>query len=159
MPAEASPNLAPPTQANAPEQSAERPASRSRILVVDDHEDNIEVLRVRLESWGYGTDAVYDGAAALKYVESTPPDLILLDVMMPEISGIEVARRIKANRALPFIPIIMQTALDSTGDKVEGLEAGGGEYNTKAIAIAECKGGLRSMVRNKPPQEAAGGDA
>jgi two-component system, cell cycle response regulator len=121
---------------------------------VDDHEDNIEVLRVRLESWGYGTDAVYDGAAALRYVEKSPPDLILLDVMMPEVSGIEVARRIKANKALPFIPIIMQTALDSTEAKVEGLEAGADDYITKPIDFAELKARLRSMLRIKRLQEA-----
>jgi diguanylate cyclase (GGDEF)-like protein len=137
-----------------PPATAERPESQSRILVVDDHEDNIEVLRVRLESWGYGTDAVYDGASAIAYVEATPPDLILLDVMMPEISGIEVARRIKANRSLPFIPIIMQTALDSTEDKVEGLEAGADDYITKPIDFAELKARLRSMLRIKRLQEA-----
>ena len=125
-----------------------------RILVVDDHEDNIQVLRVRLESWGYGTDACYNGHDALAYVEKTPPDLILLDVMMPEISGIEVARRIKGNKALPFIPIIMQTALDSTEDKVEGLEAGADDYITKPIDFAELKARLRSMLRIKRLQEA-----
>ena len=61
-------------------ESEERPESQSRILVVDDHEDNIEVLKVRLESWGYRTDAVHDGAAALRYVEKNPPDLILLQL-------------------------------------------------------------------------------
>ncbi|MEO8562762.1 MAG: diguanylate cyclase [bacterium] len=143
-----------PADGAAPETSEDRPTVRSRILVVDDHEDNIEVLRVRLESWGYGTDAVYDGAAALRYVEATPPDLILLDVMMPEVSGIEVARRIKANRSLPFIPIIMQTALDSTEAKVEGLEAGADDYITKPIDFAELKARLRSMLRIKRLQEA-----
>jgi two-component system cell cycle response regulator len=134
--------------------SEERPESQSRILVVDDHEDNIEVLKVRLESWGYRTDSVYDGAAALRYVETTPPDLILLDVMMPEVSGIEVARRVKANRSLPFIPIIMQTALDSTEAKVEGLEAGADDYITKPIDFAELKARVRSMLRIKGLQEA-----
>ena len=130
------------------------PEAQGRILVVDDHEDNIEVLRVRLESWGYGTDACYNGMDALAYVERTPPDLILLDVMMPEISGIEVARRIKGNKALPFIPIIMQTALDSTEDKVQGLEAGADDYITKPIDFAELKARLRSMLRIKRLQEA-----
>jgi diguanylate cyclase (GGDEF)-like protein len=139
---------------SSPAPAPERLESQSRILVVDDHEDNIEVLRVRLESWGYGTDAVYDGASAIAYVEATPPDLILLDVMMPEISGIEVARRIKGNRSLPFIPIIMQTALDSTEDKVEGLEAGADDYITKPIDFAELKARLRSMLRIKRLQEA-----
>jgi two-component system cell cycle response regulator len=133
---------------------APRSDARARILVVDDHEDNIEVLRVRLESWGYGTDAAFNGADALAYVEQNPPDLILLDVMMPEIDGMEVARRIKANKSLPFIPIIMQTALDSTENKVEGLEAGADDYITKPIDFAELKARLRSMLRIKRLQEA-----
>jgi two-component system cell cycle response regulator len=131
-----------------------RSGDRGCILVVDDHEDNVEVLRVRLESWGYGVDACHNGADALAHVEKTPPDLILLDVMMPEISGIEVARRIKGNKALPFIPIIMQTALDSTEDKVQGLEAGADDYITKPIDFAELKARLRSMLRIKRLQEA-----
>ena len=131
-----------------------RPEASTRILVVDDHEDNIEVLKVRLESWGYLTASAYNGADALKYVESTPPDLILLDVMMPEMDGNEVARRIKGNAALPFIPIIMQTALDSTDSKVEGLEAGADDYITKPIDFAELKARLRSMLRIKRLQEA-----
>lgn len=133
---------------------AEDAAGKARILVVDDHEDNIEVLRVRLDSWGYETAAAYSGAEALAQVEQSPPDLILLDVMMPEMDGNEVARRIKANAALPFIPIIMQTALDSTEDKVEGLEAGADDYITKPIDFAELRARLRSMLRIKRLQEA-----
>ena len=125
----------------------------SRILIVDDHEDNIEVLKVRLESWGYETASAYSGREALQLVTERPPDLILLDVMMPEMSGIEVARHIKGNVALPFIPIIMQTALDSTGDKVEGLEAGADDYITKPIDFAELKARVRSMLRIKRLQE------
>ena len=148
--------VAPRSPAPAPKATREAPTpqARGRILVVDDHEDNIEVLKVRLESWGYGTDSCSNGTEALAYVEKTPPDLILLDVMMPEISGIEVARRIKGNKALPFIPIIMQTALDSTEDKVEGLEAGADDYITKPIDFAELKARLRSMLRIKRLQEA-----
>src|SRR5215467_10944372 len=88
----------------------------ARILIVDDHEDNVELLRARLEAWGYSTESARDGGQALAKVEEQPPDLILLDVMMPLIDGMEVARRVKSNTNLPFIPIIMQTALDSTED-------------------------------------------
>jgi diguanylate cyclase (GGDEF)-like protein len=126
----------------------------SCILVVDDHEDNIEVLKVRLESWGYRTASAYNGPDAIKFVEATPPDLILLDVMMPDMDGNEVARRIKGNAKLPFIPIIMQTALDSTDSKVEGLEAGADDYITKPIDFPELKARLRSMLRIKRLQEA-----
>jgi two-component system, cell cycle response regulator len=127
--------------------------SNGRILVVDDHEDNVELLRARLEAWGYEVETATDGIEALKAVDASPPDLILLDVMMPTVDGNEVARRIKQNPALPFIPIIMQTALDSTESKVEGLEAGADDYITKPIEFAELKARLRSMLRIKRLQE------
>jgi two-component system, cell cycle response regulator len=126
----------------------------ARILIVDDHEDNVELLRARLESWGFRTEAASDGAAALAAVERNPPDLILLDVMMPKVDGMEVARRVKSNPALPFVPIIMQTALDTTEAKVEGLEAGADDYITKPIDFPELKARVRSMLRIKRLQEA-----
>jgi diguanylate cyclase (GGDEF)-like protein len=125
----------------------------ARILIVDDHEDNIELLRARLESWGYTTESAMNGMEALSKVEESPPDLILLDVMMPQIDGMEVARRVKSNTKLPFIPIIMQTALDTTENKVEGLEAGADDYITKPIEFPELKARLRSMLRIKRLQE------
>jgi two-component system cell cycle response regulator len=127
--------------------------SAARILIVDDHEDNVELLRARLESWGYISESASDGQEALNKVEQAPPDLILLDVMMPKIDGIEVARRVKGNASLPFIPIIMQTALDTTENKVEGLEAGADDYITKPIDFPELKARLRSMLRIKRLQE------
>ena len=129
------------------------PVVTSRILVVDDHEDNVELLRVRLEAWGYAVETASDGEEALDKIHTAPPDLILLDVMMPAVDGNEVARRVKHDRALPFIPIIMQTALDSTENKVEGLEAGADDYITKPIEFAELKARLRSMLRIKRLQE------
>src|SRR5260221_457472 len=128
-------------------------ADTGKILVVDDHEDNIEVLRVRLEHWGYETTSARSGNEALEMVRREPPDLILLDVMMPEVSGIDVAREIKGDKSLPFIPIIMQTALDSTENKVEGLEAGADDYITKPIDFAELRARVRSRVRIKGLQE------
>jgi diguanylate cyclase (GGDEF)-like protein len=125
----------------------------TRILIVDDHDDNVELLRARLESWGYRTEDARDGEQALRMIESSPPDLVLLDIMMPRIDGIEVARRVKGNSALPFIPIIMQTALDSTEHKVEGLEAGADDYITKPIDFAELRARLNSMLRIKRLQD------
>src|SRR6185312_7230911 len=133
--------------------AAPRDHDQARILIVDDHEDNVELLRARLEAWGYACETATDGEEALKQVEATIPDLILLDVMMPKIDGIEVARRVKSNHALPFIPIIMQTALDATENKVEGLEAGADDYITKPIDFPELKARLKSMLRIKRLQE------
>jgi two-component system cell cycle response regulator len=136
-----------------PENTTPRDES-ARILIVDDHDDNVELLRMRLDAWGFRTASERDGEAALTAIESDPPDLVLLDVMMPKLDGFEVARRVKANRALPFIPIIMQTALDSTDDKVNGLEAGADDYITKPIDFAELKARIKSMLRIKGLQEA-----
>src|SRR2546423_10591470 len=130
---------------------------KKRILVVDDHEDNIELLRARLEARGYEVEGASDGQAALDAVERTCPDLILLDVMMPKMAGMEVVRRLKAKTAadeLPFIPVIMQTALDSTENKVEGLDAGADDYITKPINFAELEARVNSLLRIKGLQSA-----
>src|SRR5215218_792694 len=125
----------------------------SRILIVDDHEDNIELLRARLEARGYRIDTAMDSEQAIARVSAAPPDLILLDVMMPRIDGFEVVRRLKANKDLPFIPIILQTALDSTEHKVEGLDAGADDYITKPINFAELEARVKSLLRIKALQE------
>ena len=126
-----------------------RESDRARILIVDDNPDSLEILRVRLESWGYRTQTAADGEEALKKIEAHPPDLILLDIMMPRVDGMEVARRVKANPELPFIPIIMETALDTTEAKVEGLDSGADDYITKPIDFAELKARVNSMLRIK----------
>ena len=123
-----------------------------KILVVDDHEDNIELLRARLEARGYEVYGANDGQAALEQVEHVCPDLILLDVMMPKMDGMEVVRRLKTNKNLPFIPVIMQTALDSTENKVEGLDAGADDYITKPINFAELEARVNSLLRIKALQ-------
>ena len=125
---------------------------RKKILVVDDHEDNIELLRARLEARGYEVFGAIDGQAALDQVNHVCPDLILLDVMMPKMDGMEVVRRLKANPSLPFIPVIMQTALDSTENKVEGLDAGADDYITKPINFAELEARVNSLLRIKALQ-------
>jgi two-component system cell cycle response regulator len=123
--------------------------TRHKILVVDDHEDNVELLRARLEARGYEVFGANDGFSALEAVETFQPDLILLDVMMPKMDGMEVVRRLKANKDLPFIPVIMQTALDSTENKVEGLDAGADDYITKPINFAELEAHVKAMLRIK----------
>ena len=128
------------------------PKPHYKILIVDDHEDNIELLRARLEARGYEVHGANDGYAALEAVTRVVPDLILLDVMMPKMDGIEVVRRLKANPDLPFIPVIMQTALDSTENKVEGLDAGADDYITKPINFAELEARVNSLLRIKKLQ-------
>jgi diguanylate cyclase (GGDEF)-like protein len=123
------------------------------VLIVDDHPDNVEVLKVRLEALGYRTVTASDGEIALRMVAKSPPDLILLDVMMPNMDGNEVARRIKGDKSLPFIPIIMQTALDTTQGKVTGLDSGADDYITKPINYAELQARMNSSLRLKKAQD------
>lgn len=87
--------------------------SNFRILVVDDIDDNLFLLQTLLETEGYKVDTAGNGGSALEKVESFPPDLILMDVMMPDMNGFEVKQKIRQNPNLPFMPILMVTAYDS----------------------------------------------
>jgi two-component system, cell cycle response regulator len=124
-----------------------------KILVVDDNADNIEIIATRLRFRGYEIIEASDGQQALAAVERDPPDLILLDVMLPDIDGYEISRRIKGNPELPFTPIILVTARDSTQDKVAGLDAGADDYLTKPINFPELEARVRSMLRIKRLQD------
>jgi class 3 adenylate cyclase len=121
----------------------------ARILVVDDVADNIEILRTRLESLGYEIVVATDGEQALERVRADLPDLVLLDIMMPKIDGLEVVRRIKADANLPFIPVILVTAKAGPKDVVAGLDAGGDDYLTKPIDHGALVARVRAMLRIK----------
>jgi adenylate cyclase len=121
----------------------------ARILVVDDIADNVEILRMRLTSLGYEVLVAEDGEQALARVREMLPDLILLDIMMPKIDGLEVVRRLKADATLPFIPIILVTAKANPKDVVAGLDAGGDDYLTKPIDHGALVARVRAMLRIK----------
>ncbi len=121
----------------------------ARILVVDDVADNVEILRMRLESLGYEVVVAEDGEQALAVTRETLPDLILLDIMMPKIDGLEVVRRLKADATLPFIPVILVTAKASQKDVIAGLDAGGDDYLTKPIDHGALIARVRAMLRIK----------
>ena len=121
----------------------------ARILVVDDVADNVEILRMRLSALGYDVDEANDGEQALAKVAADPPDLVLLDIMMPKIDGLEVVRRMKADKSLPFIPVILVTAKATPKDVVTGLDAGGDDYLTKPIDHGALVARVRAMLRIK----------
>ncbi|HKP75227.1 MAG TPA: diguanylate cyclase, partial [Longimicrobiaceae bacterium] len=124
-----------------------------RVLVVDDLPDNVEILRARLESRGYRVDTAASGEEALARVRSVPPHVILCDVMMPGIDGYEVARRIKQDDTLPFIPIILVTALSETEHIVQGLNTGADDYIAKPYHFQELEARVRAMLRIKRLQD------
>jgi two-component system cell cycle response regulator len=125
----------------------------TRILVVDDVPDNVDILDARLSSRGYEVVTATNGEEALASVHDQPPHLILLDVMMPGMDGREVARRIKEDDALPFIPIILVTALSEADDVVQGLESGADDYISKPYNFRELEARVRAMLRIKTLQD------
>ena len=120
-----------------------------RILVVDDVPDNLDILQMRLENQGYEVVTAGDGVEALEKVRELQPDLVLLDIMMPRMDGIEAVKRLKADTALPFIPVILVTARADAKDVVAGLASGGDDYMTKPVDHAALSARVRSMLRIK----------
>ncbi|MEH1845314.1 MAG: hybrid sensor histidine kinase/response regulator [Nostoc sp.] len=119
-----------------------------RILAVDDTPDNLILVQAILESEGYEIDLVSDGIKALRQVEQSPPDLILLDVMMPGMDGYEVTRRIRNNPAISYIPILLITAFHESS-VVEGLDAGADDFIRKPFDTDELLARVRSLLRLK----------
>jgi signal transduction histidine kinase/DNA-binding response OmpR family regulator len=121
----------------------------NKILVVDDSTANLQLLMNLLSEQGYTVYPASDGALALEFVKSTLPDLILLDIKMPEMDGYEVCRRLKANERVASIPVIFLSALEEESDKVKGFQAGGVDYITKPFQPDEmlARVGLHLRLR------------
>ena len=126
----------------------------ARILVADDNETNRDILATRLEANGYEVLHAADGEEALAVTRERRPDLILLDIMMPKLDGIEVCKRLKADATVPFTPIVLVTAKAESGDVVEGLDAGADEYLTKPIDQKALVARVRALLRLKARYDA-----
>ncbi|BCU52543.1 two-component system, OmpR family, alkaline phosphatase synthesis response regulator PhoP [Staphylococcus auricularis] len=127
-----------------------------RVLVVDDEQSIVTLLKYNLEQAGYVVDVAYDGVAALNKVNTVHPDLIVLDVMLPEKDGIEVCKSIRSDRNL--VPILMLTAKDDEFDRVLGLELGADDYMTKPFSPREVVARVKAILRrssmvSEPEQE------
>ena len=119
------------------------------VLIADDNAMNLDILQARLAAHGYEILTAADGEAALSLAREKHPDLILLDVMMPGLDGLEVCRQLKGDPSLPFMPLIMVTARADSRDVVSGLEAGADEYLTKPVDQAALVARVKSMLRIK----------
>jgi len=122
--------------------------SECRILIVDDIKANVDVLVQALRN-DYKLSVALDGASALRSVGKNPPDLVLLDIMMPGIDGYEVCRRLRASEQTRDIPVMFLTSLEDVQDKARGFEIGANDYLTKPFEILEVKARVRSLVRAK----------
>ena len=120
-----------------------------RVLVVDDIPANVKLLEARLSAEYFDVETALSGEEALAKAARMPPDLVLLDVMMPGMDGFEVCRRMKADPRLHHIPVVMVTALDQTADRVRGLEAGADDFLTKPVSDTALVTRVKSLLRLK----------
>jgi CheY-like chemotaxis protein len=125
----------------------------AHILVVDDVEKNTRLLADLLGARGYRTSKAASGAEALALIEQAAPDLVLLDVMMPGMSGFEVCRSLRADPRHALLPVVMVTALDPAVERANGLDAGADDFLTKPINQAELLARVRSLLRVKALQD------
>jgi sigma-B regulation protein RsbU (phosphoserine phosphatase) len=122
--------------------------SDSRVLIVDDVKTNIDILVQALRD-EYKLSVAVDGAAALRAIEKTPPDLVLLDIVMPGIDGYEVCRQLRAQESTRELPVMFLSALEDVKDKAQGFEVGGNDYLTKPFEVLEVKARVRSLLKAK----------
>ena len=122
----------------------------SRILIVEDEKKIARFLELELTHEGYEVQTAGDGRSGLEQAQSWQPDLLILDLMLPELSGIEVCRRLRHDSD---VPIIMLTAKDDVSDKVMGLDMGADDYMTKPFAIEELLARIRAVLRRCAPEQ------
>lgn len=123
------------------------PSPDSRVLVVDDNAQNRELLVAYLESIPVKAETAEDGVVALEKISASTPDLILLDIMMPRMSGFEVCRRLKSDPGTRDIPVIMVTALNELGDIERGVDSGTDDFLAKPINRLELVTRVKSLLR------------
>ena len=125
-----------------------------RILIIEDDRDIGELVRDNLANEGYQITAALDGSTGLAAIRKSPPDLLLLDLMLPRISGLEICREIRRDETLNRLPILMLTARGDEADRVVGLEMGADDYVTKPFSPRELAARVKALLRRaEPPTE------
>ena len=122
---------------------------RGRVLVVDDNPENVALIQAQLQRAGHAVEVKSSGDAGLSAAIAAPPDVVLLDVMMPGMDGYEVCRRLRANPATHALPVVILTALHDRTDKIRALEAGADEFLSKPVDRAELLARVGSLLRLK----------
>jgi len=122
-----------------------------RLLIIEDDKDIVELVRYNLEKEGYQTNVAGDGLTALSTLKKSPPDLVILDLMLPKLPGLEVCREIRRDQALNRLPILMLTARGEEADRVVGLEMGADDYVTKPFSPRELVARVKALLRRTEP--------
>jgi phosphate regulon transcriptional regulator PhoB len=122
-----------------------------RVLIVEDDRDIVELVRYNLEKEGFQVLAVGDGTAGLAQLRKSPPDLLVLDLMLPKLSGLEICKEIRRNPSLNRLPILMLTARGEEADRVVGLELGADDYVTKPFSPRELVARVKALLRRVEP--------
>ncbi len=144
-------------KATAKRMPTEEKASRTRILVVEDETDLQELLDYNLARDGFDVTCVDSGEKALKLIRRDPPDMVLLDLMLPGIDGLEICRQIRADAELAHLPLVMLTAKGEEADIVAGLELGADDYVTKPFRVRVLVARLKAVLRRKQSEQDDGG--
>jgi phosphate regulon transcriptional regulator PhoB len=127
-----------------------------RILIIEDDRDIVELVRYNLANEGFQVTSAGDGSTGLAQVKKTPPDLLLLDLMLPKLSGLEICKEIRRDASLNRLPILMLTARGEEADRVVGLEMGADDYVTKPFSPRELVARVKALLRRaEPPAETA----
>lgn len=124
-----------------------------KVLIIDDEEHIVELIKYNLEASGYTTLEAFNGVDGLKAAKQELPDLVLLDLMLPGIDGLEVCKRLRSDDKLKNIPIIMLTAKSEEIDKILGLELGADDYITKPFSVRELNARIKAVLRRVNPME------
>ncbi len=127
-----------------------------RILIIDDEENIVELLKFNLELNNYEVEFAYDGKLGMQKIKDWKPDLILLDIMLPEVDGITISQIIKKEEALKDIPIIMMTAKSQDSDKFIGFESGADDYITKPFVVKELIYRMKAVLKRSTKRESPG---
>jgi phosphate regulon transcriptional regulator PhoB len=125
--------------------------SMKRVLLIEDDKDIVELVRYNLEKEGYQFFSAADGATGLAQVRKTPPDLLVLDLMLPKISGLEICKEIRKDVSLNRLPILILTAKGEEADRVVGLELGADDYVTKPFSPRELVARIKALLRRSEP--------
>jgi len=138
-----------------PSRRALRSVSMKRVLIIEDDRDIVELVRYNLANEGFQVTAAFDGGTGLSTLKKTPPDLLLLDLMLPKLSGLEICREIRKDDSLNRLPILMLTARGDEADRVVGLEMGADDYVTKPFSPRELLARVKALLRrSEPPVDA-----